>query len=94
MMPDELPQPEPHGALVPPDKFPPTAFGADTPEPPRPPRRSWRVEMERAIDIGPDLKAALNKVLDSIDDVAETIAVDLGIRPPRNRPARPQSPEP
>ena len=91
---DELPQPEPHGALVPPDRHPPTAIGTDTPEPPRPPRQGWSRTMERTINIGPDLKAAMNKVLDAIDEVAETIAVELRIRPASTRPPSPQPPPP
>jgi hypothetical protein len=91
---DELPQPETHGALVPPDQHPPTTLDTDTPEPPRPPRRAWYRDIERSIDIGPDLKAAMNKVLDTIDDVAEAIAVELHIRPARNRPSSTEPPAP
>ena len=89
---DELPRPEPRGALVPPDRRPPTALGTDTPEPPRPPRQHWQRHMERTINIGPDLKAAMNKVLDAVDRVAETIAVELGIRSEASRPSSPEPP--
>ena len=91
---DELPQPETRGALVPPDRHPPTAIGIDTPEPPRPPRHARHTHVERTIRIGPDLKAAVNKVLTAIDHVAETIAVELGIRPASSRPSSPEPPAP
>lgn len=91
---DQHPQPEPHGALVPPDQHPPTALGTDTPEPPRPPRQTWHRHVERTINIGPDLKAALNKVLNAIDEAAETIAVELKLRPARSRPSPPEPPAP
>lgn len=91
---DELPKPETYGALVPPDQHPPTTLATDTPEPPRPPRRAWHRDIERSIDIGPDLKAAMNKVLDTIDDLAETIAVELRLRPARSRPASTEPPAP
>ena len=89
---EELPQPEPHGALVPPDRHPPTALGTDTPEPPRPPRHAWHRNTERTISIGPDLKATVNKVLDAVDRVAEKIAVELGIRPASSRPSASEPP--
>ena len=89
---DELPRPEPRGTLVPPDRHPPTALGVDTPEPPRPPRQHWQRRMESTINMGPDLKAAMNKVLDVVDWVAETIAVDLGIRPAASRPPSSEPP--
>ena len=91
---DELPQPETRGALVPPDRHPPTAIGTDTPEPPRPPRHARHAHVERTISIGPDLKTAVNKVLDAIDHVAETIAVELGMRPAVSRPTSPEPPAP
>jgi hypothetical protein len=93
---DQLPQPEPQGALVPPERHPPTALGTDTPEPPRPPHpphQMWR-HVERTVHIGPDLKAALNKVLDAIDEVAETIAVELKLRPASSRPSSSERPAP
>ena len=92
---DELPQPEPRGALVPPGRHPPTALGTDTPEPPRPPhplRQHWQSHVEHTIHIGPDLKVAMNKVLDAVDRVAETIAVELGIRPASSRPSSSEPP--
>jgi hypothetical protein len=63
------------------------------PEPPRPPRRAW-IRHDRTTNIGPDLKAVINKVLDTIDDVAETIAVELGIRPSSVRPSSSEPPVP
>ncbi len=77
---DELPQPEPRGALVPPNRYPPTAIGTDTPEPPKPPRQSRQVHVERHVSFGAGLKSLVNKVLDGVDRVAETIAVELGVR--------------
>lgn len=89
MVSGELPQPEPRGALVPPDRHPPTAIGTDTPEPPRPPRRTRHRSVERTVSIGPDLKAVMNKVLDAVDRVADTIAAELGIRPASSEPPAP-----
>ena len=94
---NELPQPESRGALVPPDRRPPTAIGTDTPEPPvppRPPQGARHVSVERTVNIGPDLKAVVNRVLDAVDQVAETIAVELGIRPAGRRPASSEPPAP
>lgn len=85
---DELPQPETRGALVPPDRHPPTAIGTETPEPPRPPRaprHASRTRVTRTIRIGPDLSAVVHKALDAIDQVAEAIEVALGIRSADNR---------
>ena len=97
---DDLPQPEPRGALVPPDKHPPTALGTDTPEPPRPSPASrpslqppYR-HVERTVSIGPDLKAAVNRVLDAIDEVAATIAIELRIRPASSRSPSSEPPAP
>ena len=96
---DDLPQPDPRGAMVPPASPPPTAIGTGTPEPPRPPRPPQRtghvhVHVERTINFGPDLKLIMNKVLDAVDQVAETIAVELGIRPARSRPSSSEPPAP
>ena len=91
---DELPQAETRGALVPPRRHPPTAIGTDTPEPPRPPCHARHTHVERTISIGPDLKAAVNTVLNAIDHVAETIAVEFGIRPASSRPSSPEPPAP
>ena len=51
-------------------------------------------DVERPLNIGPDLKAAINKVLDAVDRVAETIAVELGIRPASSRPSSSEPPAP
>jgi hypothetical protein len=95
---DELPQPESRGALVPPGRHPPTAVGTGTPEPPpppaRPPSQTRHMHVERTVHIGPDLKAVLNKVLDAIDQVAETIALQLAIRPASGRPSSSEPPAP
>ena len=83
---DERLQPEPSGALVPPDRHPPTAIGTDTPEPPRPPRHARHVTVERHVFFGPDVRRMLSKMLDAVDRVADTIALELGVRPPTSRP--------
>ena len=49
-------------------------------------------DVERPLDLGPDLKAAINKVLDAVDRVAEKIAVELGIRPASNRTSSSEPP--
>ncbi|MGI8498482.1 MAG: hypothetical protein ACR2OG_12955 [Gemmatimonadaceae bacterium] len=89
---DELPVSEPRGALVPPDRHPPTAIGTGTPEPPQPPqppRHIRHVTVERHVSFGPDLKRLVNKVLDAADRVAETIAAELGVRPASDRQSSP-----
>lgn len=94
---DERLQPEPRGALVPPDRHPPTAIGTDTPEPPPPPRplrHTRHVTVERHVHFGPDLHPLVNKVLDAVDRFAETIAVELGVRPPSSRQSPSDPPAP
>lgn len=72
---------EPSGALVPPPKPPVTALAAPAvpPLPPRPPAHHWR---ERRVIIGGsfDLLAAVNRVLDTLDEVGDRIAEAAGIR--------------
>ena len=51
-------------------------------------------DVERPLNIGPELKAAINKMLDAVDRVAETIAVELGIRPASGRPSSSEPPAP
>ena len=80
MMSEDLPQPEPRDALVPPSRRPPTAVGADTPEPPRPPQRSHEADVEHRWRMKPELRKLVNTVLDAVDRVAEKIAVELGVR--------------
>ena len=80
---EQVPQPESRGALVPPDRHPPTAIGVDTPEPPRPPRRARHVHVERHVHVGPDLRKAMSAMLDTLDRAAEIVAVELGLRLPR-----------
>lgn len=73
-------KPEPRGALVPPDRHPPTALGTDTPEPPRPPSPIRHITVERHVHLGPDVRRLVSTVLDTIDRVADTIADELGVR--------------
>ena len=79
----DQPRTEPYGALVPPGRRPPTAIGADSPEPsPAPrPRRHYR-HIERTVRIGPDLARVMTGVLAVIDRAAEIVAVELGLRAP------------
>ena len=79
---DQFPEPDPRGALVPPSRRPPTATGTDTPEPPRGDRV---VRTETHWELAPELKRFVNKVLDAVDQVAEKIAVELGVRGPSSR---------
>ena len=82
MNPDELPLTAPAGDLDPPKRRPPTAVGADAsePVPPRPPRAHHHVYRERIVEIGPDLRPALDAALDRLDAVADGIAGWLGLR--------------
>lgn len=76
-----IPPTEPSAALVPPPKPPRTALAAPAvpPPPPRPPAHHWR---ERRVVIGGsfDLVAAVNRVLDTLDDVGDRIAEAAGFR--------------
>lgn len=88
---DELPIPEPRGVLVPPNRRPPTAVGADTvpPVPPVPPRLPQRhVHMERHVtwEFAPDLKRLIAGVLDAVDTIADIVATELRLRPESGRP--------
>lgn len=79
--PDPAPPTEPSGALMPPPKPPVTALAAlpVPPPPPRPPAHHWR---ERRVIIGGsfDLLVAVNRVLDTLDEVGDRIAEAAGIR--------------
>ena len=84
--PDPPPPTEPAGALVPPPKVPGTALSAPAVPPPPPHRpqsgrvRSWE---EHRVVIGGsfDLLATINRVLDTLDVVGDTIAHAAGVRP-------------
>jgi len=71
---DMTPDTEPAGSLVPPAHRPPTAVGAPDvpPQPPLLPR------MRRAAP--PVLVEALERILDTLDDIGDSIARVAGIR--------------
>jgi hypothetical protein len=72
------PIPEPGGQLVPPPRNPPTALALSTPPPPPPLREEiWRSDRS---DLVRRFRAAVNVVLDGVDDVADTIAEAIGMR--------------
>ena len=77
----DVPPTEPAAALVPPPKLPPTALAAPAlpPPPPRLPPMRWE---ERRVYIAGsfDLLAVVNRVLDTLDTVGDTIAEVAGIR--------------
>ena len=77
----DAPSTEPSASLVPPPKLPPTALAAPAlpPPPPRLPPMRWE---ERRIYIAGsfDLLAVINRVLDTLDTVGDTIADVAGIR--------------
>ncbi len=70
-----IPPTQPFGALVPPPKIPGTAVAAATPAPP--PQRSSRER--RALRRG-GLWRFVERALDAVDDVADQIALGLGLR--------------
>jgi hypothetical protein len=74
-MPD--PVPEPGGQLVPPPRNPPTALALATPPPPPMREEIWRSDRS---DVVRRFRAAVNVVLDRVDDVADTIAEAIGMR--------------
>jgi hypothetical protein len=76
-MDDEFTPPtEPFGALVPPPKIPGTAVAAATPapQPQRPSRKRYEVGGRGAI------WRLVERTLDAVDDVADQIALGLGLR--------------
>ncbi len=86
---DDQPLTEPRGALVPPNRRPPTAVGTDAtvpPVPPRPPRRDVYVEHHRTFHFAPDLKRLITSVLDAVDTIADIVATELKLRPATGRP--------
>jgi hypothetical protein len=73
------PKPEPAGSLVPPPWKPPTAVGAAAEPPPLNPkgfREAWRQRTWRRDWIG----ATVSQLLDSVDELADRIATQLGLR--------------
>ena len=79
--PEGIPPTDPAGALVPPPKVPGTALAAAA-EPPPPERVRVESREERRLVIGGkfDLIATVNRVLDTLDVVGDTIAHVTGIR--------------
>lgn len=72
---DFLPPTQPFGALVPPPKVPGTAVAAATPAPQ--PQRSSR---ERFGLRGHAFWRLVERTLDAVDEVADQIALGLGLR--------------
>jgi len=72
---DITPPTEPSGALVPPDKVPPTAVGAATPAPvpQRPGRQPYMIAQT-------PLARAITRTLDAVDELADAVAQGLGLR--------------
>ena len=72
-MDERLPDPEPAGALVPPPVHPPTALATAAPLPPR-----------RTDDLVADARGVIERVvdraLDALDTVGDSIAVAVGLR--------------
>lgn len=91
---NELPEPEDRGALAPPGRRPPTAVGAATPEPPPAPRPQRHSHTERTVHIGPDLRTLIARALTALEEAAEVVALELGLRPASNRPPPPDAPAP
>ena len=70
------PETEPSGSLVPPIKVPPTAI-ATSASPPPPPRPAFpRIRAPERMTIG----AFVEKVLDTLDSVGDSIARVAGLR--------------
>ena len=67
------PEPQPCGALVPPPVHPPTALATAAPLPPRP----WH---DDAIEARGVLERTVNRALDALDTVGDTIAEAVGLR--------------
>ena len=91
---DDSPEPDARGALAPPGRRPPTAVGTDTPEPPQAPRPRRHSHTERTVHIGPDLRQLVADVLTAIEEAADVVAGELGLRPASNRPRPPDAPAP
>ena len=77
---NDSPEPEARSAMAPPGRRPPTAVGTDTPEPPMAPRPQRHSHTERTVHIGPDLRKLVTRALTAIEEAAEVVAVELGLR--------------
>lgn len=75
-MSDSLPTPDPHGALQPPNRLPPTAVGTAM----LPPEEPARPRAARPSGLVGAIRRALTQVLDASDDLAERIRRQLGRR--------------
>ena len=70
---ERIPEPEPTGALVPPPVHPPTALATAAPLPPR----RWDDDVSEARGV---LERAVNRALDALDSVGDSIAGAVGLR--------------
>ena len=68
-----LPEPESSGALVPPPSHPPTALATAAPLPPR----RWE---DDALDVRDFLARTVERTLDTLDNVGDSIAAAVGLR--------------
>ena len=70
---ERVPDPEPSGALVPPPVRPPTALATAAPLPPR----RWDDDVIEARGV---LERAVERALDALDRVGDSIAETVGLR--------------
>ena len=68
-----LPETEMSGALVPPPTHPPSALAIAAPLPPR----RWEDDV---LDAGDLLARAIDRTLDTLDNVGDSIAAAVGLR--------------
>ena len=73
MIDDQLPEPQPAGALVPPPSGPITALATSAPLPPRRPSSPIRPREDF-------LRGIVQSALDTLDDVGDRIAGAIGLR--------------
>ena len=70
---ERIPEPEPSGALVPPPEHPSTAIATAAPLPPR----RWDDDVIEARGL---LERAVDRALDALDSVGDSIAEAVGLR--------------
>jgi len=70
---ERLPEPEPSGALIPPPTYPPSALATAAPLPPR----RWA---DDSIDARGIVVRAIDRTLDALDQVGDSIAAAVGLR--------------
>jgi hypothetical protein len=75
-MDDITPPTQSSGSLVPPPVVPPTALALATPEPPPAPHSMRRTPYTRS----QAMQNLLRRTLDTVDDLADTLAEGLGLR--------------